>query len=85
MIGDVYHGWLRGSHCLMIEQSNGLLLVTRLKDFYYTHAGEPTNDVTHLFGPVLNVSFSHTSVPGQTEFEILDEVQRILVEQGSEW
>lgn len=85
MIGDVYHGWLRNTHCLMVEQENGLLLVPRLKDFYYTHTGEPTNDVTRSFGPMLNVQFSHRSTPGQTDIEILTDVQSIMDDKGIEW
>lgn len=85
MIGDVYYGMLRGSKCLMVEQANGLLLVTRLKDFYYTHAGEPTNEVTRSFGPITDVKFSHTSIPGQLDIEILADVEHILALRGEKW
>lgn len=77
MIGDVYYGTLRNTRVTLIEQSNGLLLVPRLKDFYYTKTGEPTNDVTRSFGPVTSVEFSHSPTPGLTHDQWLKEMYQI--------
>lgn len=62
MLGDVYYGILRHTRVTLIEQSNGLLMVPRLHDFYYTKTGEPTNQVTKAYGPVEDVVFAHSSL-----------------------
>ena len=83
MIGDIYYGTLRNTRVTMVEQSDDLLLVMCLSDFYYTKTGEPTNDVTYSFGPVTDVEFSHTPTLGLTPDQMLRELY--VVEKEREY